>query len=66
MKGAGTGIGIRLDHLVKGKVGSTEKVRTMRVGTIHKTFVTGVDDDDNQYVMYDPTIVGPARPVAQR
>ncbi len=57
---------VRLDHLVKGQVGSTEKVRTMRVGSLHSTFVSGVDDEGNQYVMYDPAIVGPPRPVAQR
>lgn len=57
---------VRLDHLVKGKVGSTKKVRTMRVLSIHSTFVTGVDDNNKQWVMYHPAIVGPPRPVIQR
>lgn len=58
---------LQIDSLVRGKVGSTDTVRTMRVFAIRPTFVAGIGvDDGKQWAMYEPEVVDGPRPLNAR
>ena len=61
---------VRLDSLVRGPIGTTDKVRTMRVyGVSRYGWVAGVDvESGRQYIMEEGRfeVIGDPRPLAAR
>lgn len=59
---------VQIDSLVRGKVGSTNKVRDMRVVSISSFgWVAGIEVDSGaQSIMYDFEVIERPRPLATR
>lgn len=59
---------VRLDALVRGRFGSSDKEGTMRVFRVHPSFVSGISEDGQQRQMYvgNFEVVDEPRPERQR
>ena len=58
---------IRIDSLVRGPVGSTDVVETMRVFFVSPFgWVVGVNAEQRQRIMHEPELVEGPRPEKQR
>lgn len=57
---------VPIDSLVEGKAGVTERQIRGRVYANRPTQVAVITDEGKQAIIYDPTIVGPPRPLNQR
>lgn len=58
---------LQIDSLVRGKIGSVDVVREMRVYRIQPWGVAGIETDSGrQSIMYKPEAIGPPRPVRLR
>lgn len=59
---------LQIDSLVRGKVGSLNTVREMRVYRISAyNWVAGIESDSGrQMIMHAPEVIGPPRPVRAR
>jgi hypothetical protein len=58
---------MRIDSLVRGHVGSTERITTARVYRVSPWgWVGGIEEDGRQTIIYDPEEIEPPRPMNQR
>lgn len=59
---------LQIDSLVQGKVGVTDRVETMRVFSVGRGQVAGINEEGRQRIMYTGAfeIIGEPRPERQR
>jgi len=58
---------MKIDSLVRGRVGSTERVAEARVYRVSAWgWVAGIDTEGRQVIIHDAEIIGDPRPMNQR
>lgn len=67
---SGAAARVQIDSLVRGRVGSLERIDTARVYSIRNLrygYIAGISTTDGkQTIIHDPVVIGPPRPLNQR